>query len=494
MRDCRISVPGFAKSILGFAVTVFALISSVATAQAQVVVYDLTTTSVLRINLPQSQSVTVTVSDAVGELVVANPEIADAQPITDQSLYLVGKNLGRTTVSLFNADRRPVGLIEVEVGVDTDDIARSIRSVVPTSNVQVGTVNGRVRLTGEVPDAETLAQVIAVASQYGSDSIINAVAIKGGQQVNLEVRILEATRTAGKELGINWRMGPIALNPDNPNEVIGVNGGPGNTAAMTGQNVFAGDNIGVIRNGAPGSTAAGTGNTFATFITNIISGTVNLDLIINALESKGAVRTLAEPNLTTLSGQEASFLAGGEVPVRLLDADGLGTIEYKDFGVQLKFLPVVLSGDRIQIRLAPEVSELAGLTANGDPIFSTRNLDSTIELRDGQSFAVAGLLQSNNVREQDQVPWIGDIPILGTLFRSSSYQKRETELVVIVTPRLVRPSVPGQVAVSPLDSAQSSNDAEFFLLGQVEVTRELVQKFENGDGIIGPFGHIVDTE
>lgn len=463
-------------------------------ASAQVIEYDLTTTSVLRINLPQSQSVTVTVNDPIGELVVANSEIADAQPITDQSLYIVGKILGRTTVSLFNAEKRPVGLIEVEVGVDTADIAQSIRSVVPNANVQVGTVNGRVRLSGEVPDAGTLAQVIAVASQYGSDDIINTIAIKGGQQVNLEVRILEATRNAGKELGINWRFGPINVNPDNPNEVTGVNGGPGNSAAMIGQNVFAGNGIGLIEGGAPGSNAAGTSNSFATFITNIISGTNNLDLIINALESKGAVRTLAEPNLTTLSGQEASFLAGGEVPVRLRDAEGSSTLEYKDFGVQLKFLPVVLSGDRIQIRLTPEVSELTGLTSTGDPIFTTRNLDSTIELRDGQSFAVAGLLQSSNVREQDQIPWLGDIPILGTLFRSSSFQKRETELVVIVTPRLVQPSVPGQVAETPFDGSNSSNDAEFFLLGQVEVTRELVEYFEDGTGIIGPFGHIVDTE
>ncbi|WP_332689440.1 type II and III secretion system protein family protein [Devosia sp.] len=426
---------------------------------AQVIEYDLTTTSVLRINLPQSQSATITVNVPIGELVVANSEIADAQPITDQSLYIVGKILGRTTVSLFNADKRPVGLIEVEVGVDTADIAQSIRSVVPNANVQVGTVNGRVRLSGDVPDAGTLAQVLAVASQYGSDDIINTVAIKGGQQVNLEVRILEASRNAGKELGINWRFGPINVNPGNS-----------------------------------GSNTADTGNSFATFITSVISGTHNLDLIITALEGKGAVRTLAEPNLTTLSGQPASFLAGGEVPVRLRDAEGSTTLEYKDFGVKLDFLPVVLSGDRIQIRLTPEVSELTGLTSGGDPIFTTRNLDSTIELRDGQSFAVAGLLQSSNVRQQDQIPWIGDIPILGTLFRSSSFQKRETELVVIVTPRLVQPSVPGQVAATPFDNSRSSNDAEFFLLGQVEVTRELVQYFEDGSGIIGPFGHIVDTE
>lgn len=423
------------------------------TASAQVIDYDLRSTSVLRINLPQSQSVTVTTTSPVGKLAVADPSIADAQPITDQSLYLVGKQLGRTTVNILSVEGRPIGLIEVEVGVDTADIARSIRSVVPNSNVQVGTVNGRVRLTGSVPDAETLAQVLAIASQYGSDTMINAITTKGGQQVNLEVRILEASRDAGKELGVNWGY----------------------------------KSNGFIANSTP---ATGIGD----FVASILQiGGINLDVTINALEGRGVVRTLAEPNLTTMSGQQAKFLAGGEVPVRIVGKDGT-TIEYKKFGVQLVFTPVVLSDDRVQIKLAPEVSDISGVSPQGDFTFSTRNLESTIELRDGQSFAVAGLLSSSNIRNQKQVPWLGDVPVLGALFSSSKYQKKETELVVVVTPRLVRPNVPGEVASTPLDRSQSSNDAELFLLGHLEVTKDMVSKFENGTGIVGPFGHIVDTE
>jgi pilus assembly protein CpaC len=337
-------------------------------------------------------------------------------------------------------------------------------------------------------------KVLNVVGQYGSDSVIDTITLKAGQQVNLEVRILEASRDAGRELGINWRYGPLNRDPKDPNTVTGTYGGPSATAGAVG-GAFTNNGIGLITSGAPGSNVAGTGNTFATFITNIISGAAggfNLDVILNAMETKGLVRMLAEPNLTTLSGEHASFLAGGQVPVRVPDANGQATLQYKDFGVKLVFTPVVLDDDRIQIRMTPEVSDVSGFTSSGDPVFSTRNLDAVIELRDGQSFSVAGLLQSNNTKIQNQLPWIGDIPILGALFRSSSYQKHETELVVLVTPRLVRPDTPTQVAATPLDQTQPSNDAEFFALGQLEVTAQMRRNYETGAGITGPFGYIIN--
>src|SRR5262249_1940990 len=160
---------------------------------------------------------------------------------------------------------------------------------------------------------------------------------------------------------------------------------------------------------------------FSSFIANVISGVTgtSLTVAINALEGKGLVRTLAEPNLTTLSGVKASFLAGGEVPVRTVDSNGIAALSYRDFGVKLVFTPVVLDGDRIQIHLTPEVSDIGGVTANGDPVFTTRNLDATVELRDGQSFSVAGLLQGSTTLKQNQLPWLGDVPVLGSLFKSS---------------------------------------------------------------------------
>lgn len=429
-----------------------------AVAQAQTVHYDLSNTSVMRINLPASQAVTVTVSDAVGKIVTADPAIADAQPITETSLYLVGKAFGTTTVNLYSDTGKPMGLLAVEVGVDTADIARSIRAAVPNSKIKVGTVNGRVRLSGTVADQPSMQKVLDVVAQYGSPAIINTVTLVGGQQVNLEVRILEAQRDAARELGISW-----------------------------------GGSIGGMNFEVGGEGPADQAASFSSFITNIISGGgVSLNATINALEAKRLVRTLAEPNLTTLSGVTASFLAGGEVPLRVADGSGGFTVEYRDFGVKLKFTPIVLEGDRIQIHLTPEVSSVSALSKDGDPLFNMRTLDATVELRDGQSFSVAGLLQSGSNLSQDQLPWVGDVPILGSLFKSSSFQKHDTELVVIVTPRLVVPSTPGQVVATPHDQTRPANDVEFFALGQMEVTPKMIGDFESGAGVVGPYGYIID--
>ncbi len=430
---------------------------------AQTISYDLKTTSVLQVNLPVSQAVTVTFSDVVGKIVPADPEIADAQPITEKSLYLVGRSFGTTTVNLYSADGAPVGLLAVEVGVDTADIARSIRAAVPSSRVSVSSVNGRVRLAGTVTDTVSMEKVLEVVEQYGSPAIINTMTLVGGQQVNLEVRILEAQRSAGRELGIRWggSVGGVS---------VAIGGGPQDPAADAGS--------------------------FASFITSVISGVsgVSLNATINALEARSLVRTLAEPNLTTLSGVKASFLAGGQVPIRINDNNGNSTLTYRDFGVRLVFTPTVLNDDRIQIQLTPEVSGIGGYTSTGDPVFNTRTLDATVELRDGQSFAVAGLLQNDTNMNQNQLPWIGDVPILGSLFKSSSYQKRDTELVVIVTPRLVQPATPGQVLATPLDASAPANDVEFFALGQMEVSRDMIRSFQTGAGIAGPYGHIINLQ
>ena len=304
-------------------------------------------------------------------------------------------------------------------------------------------------------------KVLDIVAQYGSPAVINTMTLTGGQQVNLEVRILEAQRDAGRQLGIQWG-GSIA-------------------------------GVSATINGGPNDPSAGA-KSFSSFVTSVIAGAtgVSLNATINALEAKSLVRTLANPNLTTLSGVNASFLAGGQIPIRVPDTNGNTTLSYKDFGVRLVFTPVVLDGDRIQIHLTPEVSGIGSFTAGGDPVFNTRTLDATVELRDGQGFSVAGLLQNDTSLSQNQLPWIGDVPILGSLFKSSSYQKHDTELVVIVTPRLVQPSTPGQVVASPLDQTQPANDAEFFALGQMEVTPKMIQQFQSGAGVSGPYGVIIN--
>jgi pilus assembly protein CpaC len=427
---------------------------------------DVSSARVHRIFIPVSQSVTIEVNSNLGDIVIADNKIADAQPMTDRTLYVIGKGVGTTSVNLFSDDRRSLGVIEVEVGVDIDDMALAIKQVAPKSRVLLGSVNGKVRLGGRVKDGATLAKILEVAAQYGQEALINAVTVEDSQQVNLEVRVLEVSRNAGRELGVSW----------------------------TYEN-HSGSGVGVI--GTLGAFATGN-SPFATVIANVLDKGVDVDIIIRALEDKRLARRLAEPNLTALSGETASFLAGGEVPIPVASEDDKVTVEFKEYGVRLAFTPIVLEDGKINLRLNPEVSEVDPTvtirTADIEiPAFISRKASTVVELRDGQSFAIAGLLQSSNRKLQSQVPWLSQVPVLGALFRSSSFIKNETDLVIIVTPRLVRPAAPGQQVATPFDKTRPANDPEFFLLGQLEVSKDMIRAYELGKGVTGPYGHMLDV-
>ncbi|MER9139834.1 type II and III secretion system protein family protein [Mesorhizobium sp. M0830] len=436
---------------------------------------DVSNPTIHRIFVPVSQSVTIQVNSTLGDIAVGDEKIADAQPMTDRTLYVIGKSVGTTTVNLFSEDKRTLGTIQVEVGLDVSDMAQAIRQVAPRARIEIGSINGKIRLAGHVKDGAMLASIMEVAQQYGPDAIINSVIVDDSQQVNLEVRILEAKRNAGRDLGVSIR---------SRNSSATTRTGTGD-AAIDEDGVIAG--TGNIISGLLSNT-----NPFAALITRVIDSNIKVDLVIEALEAKGVVRTLAEPNLTTLSGEPASFNAGGEVPIRTTTKDGEVTIVFKQFGVNLLFTPVVLDDSKIHMRLAPEVSDLTGFTSAGDPIFTNRKLETVVELRDGQSFAVGGLLSSKTTKLQNQVPWLGQVPIVGALFRNSSNQKEETELVVIVTPHLVRPVKPGEQLATPFDKTRPANDPELFLLGQLEVNKDMIRKYETGDGVTGPYGHMLD--
>lgn len=447
-------------------------LTSIAVAEAADRFIDVSNPSVHRIFLPMSQSVTLQVSANLGDIVVGDEKIADAQPMTDRTLYVIGKSAGTTTVNLFSPEKRSLGVIQIEVGVDVSDMAQAIRQVAPRARIEIGSINGKVRLGGHVKDGATLASIMEVVQQYGPDAIINSVIVDDSQQVNLEVRILEAKRNAGRDLGVSFRSRD-------------------SNATKFGTGIAATTPNGVD----PGTLVSGLlskSNPFATLITQVIDSNIKVDLIIEALEAKGVVRTLAEPNLTTLSGEPASFNAGGEVPIRVVGNDGQVTVTYKQFGVNLLFTPVVLDDGKIHMKLAPEVSDLTSFTTAGDPIFTNRKLDTVVELRDGQSFAVGGLLSSKTTKLQNQVPWLGQVPVIGSLFRNSSNQKEETELVVIVTPHVVRPVKPGEQLATPFDKTRPANDPEFFVLGQLEVNKDMIRKYETGDGVTGPYGHMLD--
>ncbi|MEI9406356.1 type II and III secretion system protein family protein [Mesorhizobium argentiipisi] len=438
---------------------------------------DVSSPSLHRVFVPVSQSATIQVNATLGDIVVGDEKIADAQPMTDKTLYIIGKSVGTTTVNLFSEDKRSLGAIQIEVGQDVSDMAVAIRQVAPKARIEIGSINGKVRLSGHVKDAATLASIVEVTQQYGPDAIINAVTIDDSEQVNLSVRILEAKRNAGRDLGVSLK------GSNRSGKTIWGTGDA--TVDKDGTVLGAGELIsGLLSHSSP----------FAALITRVIDSNVKVDLIIQALESKGVVRLLAEPNLTTVSGETASFNAGGELPIRSVDKNGEVVVEFKQFGVNLNFTPVVLDDGKIHIKLAPEVSDLTGFTPAGDPIFTNRKLATVVDLRDGQSFAVGGLLSSKNTRLQDQVPWLGQVPIIGALFHNSSTQKEETELVVIVTPHLVRPVKPGEQLATPFDKTKPANDPELMLLGQLEVNKDMIRMYEHGEGVTGPYGHMLDVK
>jgi pilus assembly protein CpaC len=434
------------------------------------------------INVAQGQFLTARTVADVGRVVVGNPDVATAVPLTGRSFYVLGRAAGRTNVAIYGADDSLLGTVNVEVGADTPDLAVTIQDAIPNANIRVETINGRLRLSGTVPDAIALRKAVEIAQQYGSDGVINALRVTGGQQVMLEVRFIEANRTAGRELGVSW-FGRKKNDPSGRGIALG-----SFTPPETGTS-------GITYNPLlpSGSTP------FGTLIANFLVGGVKADILVQALEDRGLARRLAEPNLIALSGEKASFLAGGEVPIPVSADDGQVTVTYKEYGVRLNFTPTVLENGIINLKLEPEVSQVDDTVSINTgtvaiPGFITRRASTSIEIRDGQSFAMAGLLQSIHSKSREQVPWLGQLPIIGTLFSSSAFQEQETDLVIIVTPRLVRPGKPGQPLRTPLDSAKPSNDLELFLLGAMEVDSDMQKRFAEGAGVIGPYGHIVELK
>lgn len=426
------------------------------------------TSATVKISIGKSESVRT--EGSFSEVIVSDPDVADAIPLTDRSLSVLGKKIGTARVSVYGEGKKLVGVFDIEVSYDTSRLGSELAQRFPHARFRVSSVNGRIMLGGTAPNAVTVDQALTIAKQFGAD-VINSVKVNAPQQVMLEVRFVEASRSAGRDLGVNWQAVQTNL----------LSGGAGIGAAV---------GAGALVSGAA---------PFGTVVGRMLGNGVQVDALLQALEERGVVRRLAEPNLTTLSGDTASFLAGGEFPIPVASTLGGVSIEFKKYGVGLAFTPTVLGDGVINLRIEPEVSQIDPTTsitvgAITIPALIVRRANTSVELRDGQSFAIAGLLQSINTADQKQLPWLADVPVLGALARSASYQKKETDLVIIVTPRLVRPARPGDVLRTPLDTSRPSNDAEFFLLGQAEVTVPMDRRLKSrSDGRPAPIGHILDV-
>ena len=430
---------------------------------------DARTGAVLQVPINKSQ--TLRVGQAYAKAVIGNEEVADVLPLSLSSVYILGRTLGSTNLSLFDKKGGLIAVVDIVVGPDAQGLKTTLAQLMPTESVAVSVSNGSLVLSGTVSSAAAAEKLLTLAETYAPKRVVNMLGVGGVQQVLLEVKFSEMSRAVVKQLGIN------RLSFDNSGFAPDGSFVPGSSGGLI----------------APPDLV---NNPFQLGLN--LPNTGNLLLNIDALERNGLVRTLAEPNLVALSGETASFLAGGEFPVPVgVNLNGQVSIEFKQFGVSLAFTPTVLEDGLINLLVGPEVSQLdpgAGIELNGFriPGLKVRRARTTVELRDGQSFALAGLIQSDFSDTIRAIPLLGRIPLIGALFRSTAYNKQETELVMIVTPRLVRPVPAGSLAL-PTDRVLEPSEIDMFLNGRSE--RRLPAK--GGTDAPAPggpgqdFGHVI---
>jgi pilus assembly protein CpaC len=411
---------------------------------------------------------------------IGNPEIADVLPLTNQSLYVLGKKNGTTSLTLYDRSNMLIAVVDVVVGPDVTTLKRQLSELMPTDQIGARISNDAVVLEGIVANAPAADRAVQIAETYAPGKVVNLLSIGSAQQVMLEVRFSEVKRSALKQIGLGFG---IRSDGGKLNGVIG-----GGASLTSKTDATTGVVTDVLALGAITNSFGIISRMFRAFGTNF-------EATLDALERKGAITTLAEPTLVALSGETASFLAGGEFPVPVIqntggsgaNTNGAFTVEWKPFGVSLAFTPTVLADGVINMVVAPEVSSIdptASIVINNltIPGLQTRRARTVVELRDGESFAMAGLLRRDFQDTVRQLPILGSLPIIGSLFRSTGFQKEETELVIIVTPRLVRP-VRAASLKAPTDRVGPPNEADLFLLGRTDTgVPAAIAPFRNPNG------------
>ena len=419
------------------------------------------------------------------DLLVGNSEIADVLALTDRTVYVLGKALGSTSLTIYGANKNLIAVVDLVISPDIEGLKARLFEVMPNENIEARTANGSVMLSGTVSSAAKLDDVMAVADRFAPGLVTNLLAVEGSQQVMLKVKFVDIQRTAAKALGLNLDIVTGDFSFTSGNTFLA---NPDALRGTVSQFPIDDINAGLV----PSFDLAE--NAFAAGLGGFRIGNVEIQSLFTALENKGLSKTLAEPNLIALSGDTADFLAGGEFPIQVVDDDDV-SIEFKRFGISLAFTPTVLDDGLINLVVAPEVSSLGPVvTANGIPSLLTRKASTTVELRDGQSFAIAGLIQDDFRDAIDQVPILADVPILGALLRSSEFDRTDRELVIIVEPHLVRPAPAGSLA-TPADNFIPPSDIDMWMFGRVEALGSGMGGDTLGangaGGIEGHFGHII---
>ncbi len=424
--------------------------------QAQNVLRVMTGQTSSNINVAINRAIVMESETPFAELSVANPSIADIATLSDSTIYILGKAPGRTTLTLLGPNGRLITNVDVNVTPDVAEFKERLREILPGEEIEVRTANDGIVLSGRVSGKQKLARALELGQRYAPGRVTNLMTVGGTQQVMLKVRFAEMQRSVTKNLTSS----------------LGLSATGGAITADGGNNVFTnGTNFTPFVDGLTTTSGVSATQRIGAYGIGFSAGGVQMALLLEALEAKGLVRTLAEPNLVAISGQEASFLAGGEYPIPVFQ-DGSVSVTYKPFGVSLSFTPIVVDEDLINLNIQASVSSIdtsvtvtqaGGVSVNA---FKTRDTSTTVEMRDGQSFAIAGLLQDDFTDVASQVPWISDIPVIGTLFRSTEFARRQSELVIIVTPHLVTPTT-GESLTLPTDRIRIPTESELFLLGKV---------------------------
>ncbi|XPV75627.1 MAG: type II and III secretion system protein family protein [Desulfovibrio sp.] len=400
------------------------------------------------VRLVISKSTVIDTGTPISRVSIANPAIAEFILISPTQVYLTAKEFGTTTLTMWKG-KKISNVYDVIITPDVTELKRMINYVLPHEhNISVHSSGESLTLTGHVSSAANLSAALALAEAAAPEKVVNLMRVDGVQQVMLEVRVAEMSRNAAKRMGVNFQ----ALGP---------------------KSMFYSFLNGLTQLSADG-TLTQLNNVNGIF--RSVNGDNSITGYIDALKANGLVRILAEPNLVCVSGESADFLAGGEVPIPIPQALGQVAIEFKPFGIGLDFTPTVMGSNLINLKVSPEVSELdytKALRFSGYeiPSISSRKASTVIELADGQSFAIAGLISNTLKENASRFPVLGDVPVLGTLFRSSDYNKNKTELVIIVTAHLVKP-VDMRAQTLPTDGFREPSDYEFYMLGLLEGREE----------------------
>jgi pilus assembly protein CpaC len=435
---------------------------------------EITATRELALEVGQNRLLEI--SSPLGRVSVANPEVADLKVVTNNQLLMTAKGVGDTYLTLWDKNDVPI-VLSLHVTRNLDALQKQLKDLFPDESINVSSAGDLVVLSGEVSDVRIPERAMAV-SRLHAEKIANQLKVRGNQQVQLEVKFAEVSRSGLREMGFSFFH-------DNGNRVAGLATG----AAPIGG--FAG----VPDTGVPGVPAvypSARGDAFSLFFSGLSQ--FPFSAVLSLLEQNSLSKTLAEPTLVAMTGQDARFLAGGEFPIPLSTGLGSVNVTFKKFGIQLAFTPTVLADDLVNLKIAAEVSEVdpsLGVQLNGFsvPGLTSRQSETTIRMRDGQSFAIAGLLSDKSKNAIAKVPGLGDIPILGALFRSTQFRRDETELLVVITTHLVHPVGPHDVPALPgADEVTDPDDFSLFLLGATAQSPH--DKASRGEAISVPGHHL----